>query len=69
MNLPNSKLIKRYIVQWRQYDLDFAEFKHSQTSAIKTLNDLKNSSVDPSTIQVYAELTNGLKFHVYGNDE
>jgi hypothetical protein len=69
MKLPNSKLIKRYIIQWRQYDLDFTEVKHTQTSTIKTLNDLKQTSVDPSTIQVYAELNGGFKFHVYGNDQ
>jgi uncharacterized protein YhjY with autotransporter beta-barrel domain len=69
MKLPNSKLIKRYIVRWVDKNLPFTEVRYTQTSTIATLNDLKRNSVDPSTIQVHAELTSGFKFHVYGNDQ
>ena len=69
MKLPNSKLIKRYIVQWVDKNLPFTEVRYTQTSTIATLNDLKKNHIDPSTIQVFVELDSGIKIHVYGNDQ
>jgi hypothetical protein len=69
MNLPNSKMIKRYIVEWVNNNLSFTEVRYTKTATIATLNDLKKDQIDPSTIQVFVELDSGVKIHVYGNDQ
>jgi hypothetical protein len=63
-------MVTKYSVQWVEGGYGWNDSRYSQKTIINLLNDLKkNPNVDPSTIQVFVVMHNGLKVHVYGNAE
>lgn len=64
------EMISKYSVQWVEGGYGWHDSRYSQKTTITLLKDLnKNPNVDQGTIQVFVVTNNGLKVHVYGNDQ